>query len=173
MSSISGTYPINVGAITGTTLSVSSISLGSNGIVGQALPEAPDTLTIDGTSVNVNILSIPYGVDNADPTAPITYLVGTYLFTYTLQNFAPSADTVTESVMSISCRVDDGTQPLTINTGSVYGTGVGNSLTATQLITFTSSQYGTLSINLAFAGADGDSIQISPDSFLINYIQIQ
>jgi len=159
-------------ASTGTDMVWSTLS---SSITGRAFPPAPVILTIAEGQTGANTIltnNIPYGVDNDDPDNPITYLVGTYLFTFNLQTFTPSAETITSSELAISANSISGAEPIGVNTGTVGGSGVGYSLVGTQLITFTTSMYGSIQFIASFAGAEGDTITINENEFVVSYIKI-
>lgn len=140
----------------------------ANTISTEGYPGIQTTLTINDTgSISTTIATIPYGDDGTD-----TYLVGTYLFTMSLLSFEPSADTITGSIINFTCDVNTGSQPILANTGSVNGSGVGYSLSSTQLITFTAAQYGNIEIGLTFTGAENDTVIIPAQGFSLNYVQL-
>ena len=170
--SIGTTGQVLAKALTGTDMLWTTIS---SGITAGAVPTVATLLTIPEGEDSINTIltnDIQNGVDNTDPDAPITYLVGTYLFTYNLQTFTPSADTITASELQISANALTGPEPIGVNTGTVGGSGVGYSLVGTQLITFTTAMYGSIQFIATFAGDAGNTITINASEFVYSYIKI-
>jgi hypothetical protein len=131
------------------------------------------TITPTNTTGTATLATIPYGV-NGD----IIYTFGTYLFTYTVKEYGIAGAVASESVqLSIVPVITSGANPIAAITGTVLTYSCdGSSLTASQVVRFTASQFGSLNINLTFtiAAQDEDDavLTVEGGDFTLSYVQL-
>ena len=166
---------------------------GSIGTPGQVLAKAPTgtdmlwtsyplftaaspliNLTIPGgqTTTSGTAFTIPYGVDNTDPDAPIVYRVGTYLFTYTLIGYTATGDGLLSVSTQLTADITSGGNPIPYLTGNINSLPNGLSITGSQVITFTASQFGNIEITITLNGAATNTLNVPEFDMTLTVIQI-